>query len=220
MAFLSKCATAPDSGPNRAPKNGIREKKGTLRLQVAVFVSVISHIREASPRTQARLAGVLYLLSVVTAVLAEAFVRGRWLYAAGLAPVLCFSALTLLLYGIFKPVNRGLALLAATFNLVGLAFEALEWHLGAINVALVFHGLYCLATGCLVFRSTFLPRILGVLMALGGLAWLTALSAPLADHLHPWNVALGFLGEGSLMLWFLVLGVNVRPWRELAARAR
>jgi hypothetical protein len=36
-------------------------------------------------------------------------------------------------------------------------------------VALVFFGLHCLAIGWLIFRSTFLPRILGVLLAVAGL---------------------------------------------------
>ena len=178
-----------------------------------------AQIQEASPRTKARLAGALYLISVLTAVLAEAFVHGRMLYAAGLVPVLCFAAVTLLLYQIFKPVSRNLALLAAAFNLVSLTFEALEWHFGDINIALVFHGLYCLVTGYLVLRSTFLPRILGLLMALGGLAWLTALSPTLAHHLSPVNVALGFLGEGSLMLWLLTIGVSPQRWHDQALMA-
>jgi hypothetical protein len=169
-----------------------------------------------SPRTKARLAGALYVLSVLTAVLAETFVHGRMLYAAGLVPVLLFAAVTLLLYGIFKPVNRNLALLAAIFNFVSLAVEALEWHLGDINIALVLHGLYCLVTGYLVFRSLFLPRVLGILMALGGLAWLINISPLLTGLLNPWNVVLGFIGEGSLMLWLLAMGINAQRWNEHA----
>ncbi len=181
-----------------------------------VSVSVTAPTQEVSPRTKARLAGALYLFSVLTAVLAEAFVHGRMLYAAGLVPVLCFAAVTLLLYQIFKPVSRNLALLAAAFNLVSLTFEALEWHLGDINIALVFHGLYCLVTGYLVLRSTFLPRILGMPIMLGGLAWLTALSPMLAQHLNPVNLALGFLGEGSFMLWLLIIGVSPQRWHDQA----
>ena len=36
----------------------------------------------------------------------------------------------------------------------------------AQSITLVFFGLYCLLIGCLIFKSTFLPRILGALMAL------------------------------------------------------
>ena len=63
--------------------------------------------------------------------------------------------------------------------------------------------------GCLIFRSTFLPRILGALMAFAGLGWVTYLSPPLAHYLSPYNLALGLLGQESVMLWLLVMGVNV-----------
>lgn len=172
---------------------------------------------ETSLRLKARIAGVFYLLAVLTAAFAETVVRGRMLYVAGLAPVACFVVVTLLLYGIFRPVNRTLALLAALLNLVGLSFEALELPLWGANVALAFHGLYCLLIGYLVLRSTFLPRILGVLMAIGGLAWLTDLSTPLTNHLSPYNVAVGFAGEGLLMLWLLIAGVNSQRWKGQAA---
>jgi hypothetical protein len=156
------------------------------------------------------------LLAVLTAAFAEGFVRGKLLYVAGLIPVACFVVVTMLLYQLFRPMNRGVALLATIFNLVGLSFEALELHLWGANVALIFHGLYCLLIGYLVFRSTFLPRILGALMAIGGVAWLTDLSIPLTRHLSPYNVITGFTGEGLLMLWLLVMGVNAQRWHVQA----
>jgi hypothetical protein len=161
-------------------------------------------IGESSPRVKARVAGIFYLLAVLTAAFAERFVRGELLYAAGLVPVACFVVVTLLVYQLFRAVNKSLALLAMIFNLLSLTFEALELHLWGVNVALIFHGFYCLLIGYLVFRSGFLPRILGVLMALAGLAWVTDLSTPLTNHLSPYNVVSGFVGEGLLMLWFLV----------------
>jgi hypothetical protein len=84
---------------------------------------------------------------------------------------------------------------------------------------LVFFGFYCLLIGYLIFKSTFLPRILGVLMAFGGLGWLTFLSPPLADYLSPYTLAPGILGEGALALWLLVIGVNVQRWKERAGAA-
>jgi hypothetical protein len=90
---------------------------------------MMKRIAEASPRFKARLAGVFYLLAVLSAAFAEGLVRGRLLYAAGLIAVACFVVVTLLLYQLFKPVNRSLALLAALFNLVSLTLEALELHL-------------------------------------------------------------------------------------------
>lgn len=179
--------------------------------------AAMERIREASPRFKARAAGVFYLLAVLTAAFAEGLVRGRLLYAVGLIPVACFVVVTLLLYQLFKPVDRSLAVSASLFNLVGLTFEALELHLWGVNIALIFHGLYCLMIGYLVFRSAFLPRILGALMAIGGLAWLTDLSTPLTDHLSPFNVVCGFVGEGLLMLWLLLIGLDGERWNAQAS---
>jgi len=89
----------------------------------------------------------------------------------------------------------------------------------AYNIGLVFFGFYCLLIGCLILRSTFLPRVLGVLIAFGGLGWLTYMSPPLVHHLSPYNLALGLLGQGSVMLWLLVMGVNVQRWNEQASAA-
>jgi hypothetical protein len=69
--------------------------------------------------------------------------------------------------------------------------------------------------GYLIFRSTFLPRILGVLMMFAGLGWLIFLT-PLANHLSTYLKVLGFLAELSLCLWLLVMGVNVQRWKEQA----
>jgi hypothetical protein len=141
--------------------------------------------------------------------------------AGGLiAAVIGMVAMTLLLYEIFKPVNRSLSLLAAFSGLVGLSFEALRWQPWGVNVAIVFSGFYCLLIGYLIFRSTFLPRILGALMAFAGLGWLTYLSERLANNLSPYNLASGLLGEGLVMLWLLVIGLNAQKWNELATARR
>jgi Domain of unknown function (DUF4386) len=100
-----------------------------------------------------------------------------------------------------------------------LAFLFLELYGQGVNICFVFFGFYCLLIGYLIFRSTFLPRILGVLMAIAGLGWLTFLSPPLASYLSPYILVLGFLAELALMLWLLVMGVNVQRWMEQASEA-
>jgi hypothetical protein len=89
----------------------------------------------------------------------------------------------------------------------------------AVSICFVFFGVYCLLIGYLIFKSSFLPRILGVLMAFAGLGWLTFLIPPLADYLSPYNLVLGFLAELALMLWLLVMGVDVQRWKEQARAA-
>jgi hypothetical protein len=100
-----------------------------------------------------------------------------------------------------------------------LAYVFLQLTTQAGNAFLAFFGLYCILIGYLIFRSTFLPRLIGVFMALAGLGYLTFLSPPLAAYLSPYNLAPAALGEGSLMLWLLVVGVNPRLWKEQANKA-
>jgi hypothetical protein len=102
-------------------------------------------------------------------------------------------------------------------QLRALAFLFLELYGQAVNICFVFFGVYCLLIGYLIFKSAFLPRILGVLMAFAGLGWLTFLSPVLAHYLSPYIQVLGVFAEGSLMLWLLVTGVNVAKWEEKAS---
>lgn len=90
----------------------------------------------------------------------------------------------------------------------------LRLHAQAFNASMVFFGWYCLLIGYLVFRASFLPRVLGVLLAIAGLGWLTFLSPPLVRLLSPYILIPGLVGEGSLTLWLLIRGVNVAAWRE------
>jgi len=104
-------------------------------------------------------------------------------------------------------------------QLQALALLLLKLQAQAYNIGLVFFGFYCILIGYLIFRSLFLPRILGALMVFAGLGWLTFLSPPLANHLSPYILAPGLLGEGSLTLWLLVIGVNAQRWKEQAGAA-
>lgn len=175
---------------------------------------------------KARIAGVFYLLTILTGAFA-AFASGRLLVysnAVSLAATACYIVVTVLFYSLFKPVDSRLSLIAAVFSLVGCLLGGLDvFHLipspiSSIN-PLVLFGCYCLLIGYLIFRSTFLPRVLGVLMAFGGLGWLTFVSPELADSLSPYNLVPGILGEGTLTVWLLAAGVNVQRWQEQAAAA-
>ena len=107
---------------------------------------VMKRIAEASPRFKARMAGVLFLLLVLTAAFTEFFARGRLRFAADLAAgiieVSCMISVTLLFYGIFKPVSTRLSLLAAAINFAALTLELLQFLPHGVNIGLGFHGFY------------------------------------------------------------------------------
>jgi Domain of unknown function (DUF4386) len=177
---------------------------------------MMDRIADLSPRFKARIAGVFYLLTFVTGALALAVANGRLI--ANLIATASYIAVTVLFYDMFRPVNKSLSVVAAFFGLLGCGFGALSpFDLAPYHInPLVFFGFYCLLIGYLIFRSTFLPQILGALMAFGGLGWLTFVSARLANYLSPYNFVPGMLGEGALTLWLLVMGLDVPRWEERA----
>jgi hypothetical protein len=173
---------------------------------------------------RARITGIVYLLYFTTAILAQVcisrqlFVQGK---ALNLIAYALYAVLTLLLYALFKPVNSRVSLLAACFSLAGCTIGVLDLvlHAPVHTSPLLFFGFYCLLLGCLILRSTFLPRLLGWLMVFAGLGWLAFLSPPIALHLGLVIEILGILAEASLMLWLLLRGVNLPRWREQASAA-
>jgi hypothetical protein len=169
-------------------------------------------ISAMSPGVKARMAGGVYLLVFVTGGFALA-VRSGVGAAAGVVAGVLYIAVTLLFYGLFKPVSRNLSALAAVISLAGIAAGPLR--VPGVN-PLAFFGFYCGLISYLIFRSTFLPRPLAALMAFASLGWLTFLSPSLAQDLYPYNFAPGIIGEGALTLWLLVIGVNVPRWKEQA----
>jgi Domain of unknown function (DUF4386) len=147
--------------------------------------------------------------------------RSLSLLAAFFILVACaMQALTSLLYLAPLLILQGGSSWSAftTAQLQTLALMFLKLNQYAYNIDLVFFGLWCALTGYLIFRSTFLPRILGVLLAISGLGWVTYLYPPLAYHLFmPYIAVASALGEIPLELWLIVKGVNEERWKEQAS---
>jgi hypothetical protein len=168
---------------------------------------------EAIPVSKTRLAGIFYVLTIVFGVFA-AFTPSKALTEAGnLAGSVCYVAVTLLFYVIFKPVNGWLSLAAALISLAGCALGAMDaLHVNPIHMnTIILFGFYCPIIGYLIFRSGFMPRILGVLFALAGAGWLTYLSPALGKQLGMATMATGLLGEGSVTVWLLVARERTAP---------
>jgi hypothetical protein len=100
-------------------------------------------------------------------------------------------------------------------QLQALAYMFLRLYNQAYGIAIVLFGFFCVLTGYLTFKSTFLPRILGVLIAFAGLSWLTFL-APLFAARYFAYILPTAAGEGLLYLWLLVKGVDAERWNQQA----
>jgi hypothetical protein len=88
----------------------------------------------------------------------------------------------------------------------------LNLHGGGFIVAEIFWGLWLFPLALLVYRSRFLPRFLGVWLALAGVAWvivsLTGILWPqYQDNVYGYAQP-AILGEIAFMLWLLIRGVK------------
>jgi hypothetical protein len=93
----------------------------------------------------------------------------------------------------------------------------LRLHDHGIYIAHVFWGLWLLPFGYLVYRSGFLPRLLGVLVLIAGAGYLADfVRYVLAPDLAITLTQFTFVGELLLPLWLVVRGVDARRWEELA----
>lgn len=83
----------------------------------------------------------------------------------------------------------------------------------------IFYGLDEILCGSLFFRSAFIPRILGAMLALSGLCYFThgflSFLAPAFDaRLYPYIIFPCLPGEGLSSLWLAVMGLNAARWKE------
>jgi hypothetical protein len=130
------------------------------------------------------------------------------------------------LLGHFAPLvllKRGAALGIDMDVLRAQAYMALQLQGIGYAVALVFFGGTMLFRGYLIVRSAILPRVIGLLLMIEGVAyWANSF----VDFLAPGRASTALailmataLAEVALCLWLLVMGVNVRQWRKYLASA-
>ncbi len=98
-------------------------------------------------------------------------------------------------------------------QLEGLAYLSINVYKAGWVTAQLFFGTWLFPLGYLVYKSGYLPRFLGVLLALDGVAvlvwFLQALLLPDYNAIHYPGLALSFVAELGLALWLLVKGVKV-----------
>jgi hypothetical protein len=103
-------------------------------------------------------------------------------------------------------------------QLQALVLLSLNVHESGINIAQIFWGLWLFPMGYLVFKSRFLPRILGILLMIGCFGYVIQSFAAFLFPAFKVNIAF-FTGWGELLLplWLLIKGVNVEQWEKRAA---
>ena len=92
----------------------------------------------------------------------------------------------------------------------------LDLHQHGAYIAGIFFGLWLFPMGYLVFRSGFLPRILGVFLMIGCMGYLVdSFAIFIFPDFEP-IVLYTFWGELFFPLWLLIKGVNVDQWQKRA----
>jgi hypothetical protein len=214
---------------------------------------------------KARMAGLFYLLYIVTSVIADLFAHlgfgdvetifntivahewpFRFGFVIGMLSIVLFLLAAWALYVLLKPVNEDLALLFLILNLGGVAvqsFSMLNLFAGFllssgadtlkafpadqlqalallfVNIykngfllAQIFYSAWLLPLGYLVYKSGFLPKILGILLILDFFAvliwFLQVFLLPGYDIIHYPGVAVSFIAEVGLALWLLIMGAK------------
>jgi hypothetical protein len=104
-----------------------------------------------------------------------------------------------------------------------LAMLSIRSHTIGFGVALVFFGVECVILGYLIFRSSYMPRPIGVLMQIAGVCYVInslalILSPPLSSRLFPAILLPALVAELSLALWLLIRGVRAEEWEQVTIR--
>ncbi|MFN2134965.1 MAG: DUF4386 domain-containing protein [Candidatus Promineifilaceae bacterium] len=236
-----------------------------------------SRIIGPSPQVYARIVGALYLLiffvgpfaffmgrtSVVVpgdpAATFDNLLASESMFRLGMAAetiiVLVEIVVSAILYALFRPVNRPLALAAALARfgqsilqavnlftavpallvlagagyltvfdanqLEALVLLFLDTNAFVIIIWGLIFGFHLLILGYLVYKSEFLPKILGILLVIGAVGYLAQsyghLLVPQYDGiLSTVVIVLSIPGELAFTVWLLWKGVDVDKWMQRA----
>lgn len=97
-------------------------------------------------------------------------------------------------------------------QLEALVLGFLGFHVYGVRIAMAFWGLWLLPFGVLVFRSSFIPKTLGVLLWVAGVAYLltslTAIGLPAYRSLVSKLMFPLYLGEVPIIFWLAIQGAR------------
>ena len=176
----------------------------------------------------------------------------RW----GVAAFVLVAVLDVVVAGalltLFEPVHRSLSVMAAWFRIAyaavllvaaaqlvialdllddpGQVLRAAAAFTTIWNIGLVFFSFHLLLIGYLAYRSSFMPRVIGILLVIAGVGYLTDGLGLVLVPGYSLDIALfTFAGEVVLIFWLLIsgrrrstrprAGEHVEPPRERTAQS-
>ena len=90
----------------------------------------------------------------------------------------------------------------------------LNIHSYGISILEVFWGIWLIPLGQLIYKSGFIPRIIGILLIIGGIAYMVSsfmfLLFPVYFSFVSKLIIVASLGEIAIMLWLLIVGAKVK----------
>jgi hypothetical protein len=155
------------------------------------------------------------------------------LFRVGTAAMIVMAVLDIIvavaLYLVLEPVNRGVALASAAFRIVYTAglmvavgflvqvpallddpeqvLRAVESYDAIWQTSLILFSVHLLLIGYLGYRSGFMPRVFGILLAVAGVGYLAdGFGGILIPDFSPTFTFFTFIGEVALIFWLLVSG--------------
>ena len=229
--------------------------------------AVTTRFVDLSPKIAARVGGVLYIMLIITGILAHLVVRAslivagdatetaknimdnEFLFRLGLVidiiAFLSFMMLPLVLYVTLNSVNKNLASLMVIFVLVSVPISMINLlnHFAAVillsgadyltplevnaqalfhldmftigyNIAGIFHGLWLVPLGYLVYKSGYFPKVLGLLTMIACIGFLTdnfsvlLFSGYNGSDLQAIPMLVSLM-EFPTAIWLLVKGVKI-----------
>ncbi|HTB26291.1 MAG TPA: DUF4386 domain-containing protein [Puia sp.] len=79
------------------------------------------------------------------------------------------------------------------------------------SFAYYFFGIHLILLGYLIFKSAYIPRIIGVLIIADGLGWIISTIQPvLLPHVNLDFIAITYFGELVLLIWLLIKGPKIQ----------
>jgi hypothetical protein len=206
---------------------------GFLYLMVAVFSGFAASVRSS------------LIVSSDAAATVNRIIASETLFRLNIVSDLIGQVLhillVLVLYELLKTVNKNQALLMVVLALVPVPIAMLNQlnqfavlpllnstdrsqvmfflnlHNQGVLIAQIFWGLWLFPLGYLVFKSGYIPRILGVLLIIAGLGYLIDSFGKFLLPNYDLTISMfTFIGEVLLLLWLLIKGVNVEQWKKRA----